>query len=967
MSSTDPFVAGGTVGLFRLVERVGASVWRAEDTRSGRTVAIKVLTKQLPRDPAKREEVIRAIRLGAALYHASLVTVIEIAHADDALLLVMEWFDGLPVSIAYRGRAAGRTEFFRIAYQLVDAVKLMHAKNVLHLNVAGDSVLVAPNGQIKLAGLNASTFLPRREGQGSAFSQKGSDPNAVSYMAPEEITNQPLTTQTDVFSLGMVMYEVATGRRPYLAATAPEIARKIVDEQPASPKAVNPKIENVMLNVIGNCFFKDPFRRYKDAKAIIDDIVKVESDVVGWANDLARASLNALSSARHAVQARQSIILAGDIANYDTVNAVDPTAAAKSASRMQQILGEAVYLFDGQVVDPFGPRFVGEFGSLENALEAGRKGEFDFSPDQQDGEPIPVRLLLHYGEVETHDGAAAGPAVDKAYEILQQIEPAKLCITEAFVKKGRLGVRLRDAGARAGVKLFAIAPEGEAAEAAERAAAEAEEAARLEAEAAAEANAARLAETKKKRRLAAIAAVAVIVLGGASTFLWIQKRNGETAPVAVSKRPIGPPPATAATPRKVFVEPFAVDPPDPALQQRGEAIRLAAIEILRSFPEVRIIDAKAPNGSAYTAKLIGGAAAPQIVPVTDAKKPAEGQAAPLIDASTGIQSVVSWIANDLKIQPRSAASADAYNAFADAVVASAAKDDVKTEAALRNAIKADKNFLPAELMAFRFFDAKGKDADAVAAAKQIVALDPSNMDAARRVARASLAGGDLPAAFGAYAAVLQHDRSDTEALNTLGRYALAAGDNALFSAAINRLGTSDAATLHAPDTLVATGHINDAPDKYYEIEQKTPRNASLALKIGRLAVLRHSAEMADIELKKLETMDPSYGAHILKAFLAAQSGNKAAVADELKAAESASKPGDDYWTSVAEIAAMSGDARVVDDALEHAAARKEPTASYILTNPLFAFLRSDARFLKIRETLTAQQNEIRSALAGVTL
>src|SRR3954471_16232170 len=126
MSSTDPFVVGGTVASFRLIERGGASVWRAEDTRSGKPVAVKILTKQLPRDPAKREEVVRAIRLGAALYHASLITVIEIVTADDALLLVMEWFDGLPLATAYRGRAAGRTEFFRVAYQLSDAVKLLH-------------------------------------------------------------------------------------------------------------------------------------------------------------------------------------------------------------------------------------------------------------------------------------------------------------------------------------------------------------------------------------------------------------------------------------------------------------------------------------------------------------------------------------------------------------------------------------------------------------------------------------------------------------------------------------------------------------------------------------------------------------------------------------------------------------------------------------------------------------------------
>jgi len=970
MSSTDPFVAGGTILSFRLVEHVSASVWRAEDTRSGRTVAVKVLTKQLPRDAAKRETVVRDIRQGAALYHPSLVSIIEIAVADDALILVMEWFESFPISAIYRGRAAEKRDFFRIIYQLCDAVKLLHGKNVLHLNIAGDSVLVAETGQVKLAGLNATTFLPRREGHGTAFAQKGSDPDAVSYMAPEQITNQPVTTQTDVFSLGILMYEVATGRRPYLAPSATEIARKIVDAQPSSPKAANPNVDNLVLRVMGKCFFKDPYQRYKDAKAIIDDIVKVDGEVVAWANDIARSALTAVASARQAVQARQSVLLVADIANHDKVNALDPVGASKSAARMQQILGESVYLFDGQIVDPFGPRFVGELATVENAIEAGRKGEFDFSPGQQDGDEIPVRLLLHYGDVETHDGHAAGPAVDKAFEILKQVEPGRLYLTEAFLKKGRPGVRLRDAGARAGVKLFTIGLEGEAAEEAARAAAEAEEAARLAAEKEAEAsaaNAVHAAQKKKRTMIGAIAAAAIIIVGAALGFIWTQKRGGEAAAVVVTKRPTGLAPATAATPRKVFVEPFTVDPPDPALQQRGDAIRLAAIEILRSFPEVHIVDAKPADGSAYTAKLIGGVAAPQLVPVTDAKKPAEGQASPLIDASSGIQSLVAWIANDLKIQPRVAASAEAYNAFADAVAADAVKDDAKTEVALRNAIKADKNFLPAELLAFHFFDAKGKEIDAVAAAKQIVALDPSNVDAARRVARASLASGDLPSAFNGYAAVLQHDRSDPEALNILGRYALAAGDTNHFTAALNRLGMSDASVLHVPDTLVATGRINDAADKYYDVELKMPHNAALALKIGRIAVLRHSAEIAGIELKKLEQLDPNYGTHILKAYLAAQSNNKAVADAELKAAAPASRMGDDYWTSIAEIAAIHGDARGVTDALEHAAARKEPTASYVLTNPLFGFLQSDARFLKLREKLAAQQNEIRTALAGVTL
>ncbi len=966
MSSTDPFVAGGSILSFRLLERVAASVWRAEDSRSGKTVALKVLTKQLPRDAVRREAVIRDIRQGAALYHASLVTIVEITPADDALIMIMEWCEAQPLNVAFRGRAADRTEFFHLAYQLADVVKLLHGKNVLHLNIAGDSVLVAANGQVKLAGLNASTFLPRRDGLGSAFSQKGSDPNAVSYMAPEQITNQPVTTQTDVFSMGIVMYEVATGRRPYLAATAPDVARKIVDEQPPSPKAINPAVDAAVLGVMGKCFFKDPTRRYKDVKAIIEDIVKVEGDVVAWANDLSRAALTAVANARHAVQARQTVVLVGDIANYDEINATDPVSASRAAARVQQILGEAIFLFDGQVVDPFGPRFVGELASVDNGLEAGRKGEFDFSPEQQEGDRIPVRLLLHYGEVETHDGSPAGPEIDKAFDILRQLEPGKLFMTEAFVKKGKIPLRLRDAGARSGMKLYTIAPDVEEAEEAAKVEEQAEETARLAAEAEAAAALLRAEQKRKRMRMTAMAAAAAIAVIAVAGYFWVQHRSSSPATTAVAARPAGLLPATASTPRNVVIEAFLVEPPDPALQQQGDVIRLAAIEILRSSPEVRVVEAKSPDGSAYTARLAGGAAA-QLAPVTDGKKRVEGPASPLIDASSGIESLVSWIARDLKIQTRSAASAEASNAFADAVAATAARDDARTEAALRSAIKADANFLPTQLLALRFFSDKGKEADAVAAARQIVALDPNNMDAARRVARASLAAGDLTSAFGAYGAVLRHDRADTEALNVIGLYALAAGDSGRFSTVITRLGSSEAAAVHEPDTLVASGHIDTAADKYYDVEQRMPRNAALALKIGRIAVLRHSVEIADLELKKLEQLDPNYSAHILKAYLAAQSNNKAAAAAELKAAAPASKPGDDYWTNVAEIAAMGGDPRGVNDALEHAAARKEPTASYVLSNPLFGFLQSDARFLKVREKLAAQQAEIRAALAGVTL
>ncbi|HMC23225.1 MAG TPA: hypothetical protein VKL19_15335, partial [Thermoanaerobaculia bacterium] len=257
---------------------------------------------------------------------------------------------------------------------------------------------------------------------------------------------------------------------------------------------------------------------------------------------------------------------------------------------------------------------------------------------------------------------------------------------------------------------------------------------------------------------------------------------------------------------------------------------------------------------------------------------------------------------------------------------------------------------------------------AVAAAKQVFAADAANLEAARMIARSGLKTGDLPSALNGYGAILRKDPSDLEALNVVGKYAWSAGDNAKFNAALQRLSSApSASSIHEPDLLLAAGKIDTAVQNYYTVEEKVQNNPALALKIGKIAVLRHSIPIAELELKKLQESDPNYGLHILKAYLAAQSGAKADADNELKAALAGSKPGDDYFTNVAEIAVISGDSKGVLEALQKAAARKEPTASYVLSNPLFGFLQTDPDYQKLRQEIVAQQNEIRTALAGVPL
>jgi Flp pilus assembly protein TadD len=269
----------------------------------------------------------------------------------------------------------------------------------------------------------------------------------------------------------------------------------------------------------------------------------------------------------------------------------------------------------------------------------------------------------------------------------------------------------------------------------------------------------------------------------------------------------------------------------------------------------------------------------------------------------------------------------------------------------------------------RFFSAQGKENDAVAAARQVVAADSGNLEAARMVARSSLKSGDLASTFSNFALVLRKEPGDAEALNVIGRYAYSAYDINKFRAVLKRLAglPPAAASIHEPDLIVATGRIDTAVDRYYAVEENVKDNPALALKIGRIAVMRHSTPIAELEFKRLQETDPNYGLHILKAYLAASAGVRNDADSELKAALAASRPGDDYWTNVAEINVISGNSAAVLPALQRAVERKEPTVSYILSNPLFQFLRTDPEYQKLRQKMVEQQNEIRTALAGVPL
>ncbi len=955
-----------TPGPYRVGERIGTSVWKGEDTRNGKPVALKILSKQLPKDPAKRDSFLREVRVAAALYHAFLVPISEIVPLGENLVMVMTWLEVLPLTKYVNRKPMPRIDCLHLAYQLADGVKFLHTKGVVHGNLNGESVMVTPDGQIKIGGFNTTNLLSRGGGISAAYQQKGNDARSVAYMAPEQITGQPVDPKSDIYSASVLIYEMATGRLPYEATAAADYARKIVEGQPVSPAVVNPQIDKGILGILGHCLFKDQFRRLKDGKALLDDITKIEPGAAQFANDLAaKTSAASVSSATsQEPSAKQAILFIGDVANYDQLAAADPEKANQAASRMQQLLGEAVYLFDGKVLDPFGTRMIAEMPSVESALEAARKGEFDFRPDQQSGEPIHVRLLLHSGPVAERDGKVGGDGVARATQVLSQLPPLSLHMTEDFLKRGRGGVRVRDAGAKSGVKVFTIAP---AEHPAPKAAPE-PTTAELEAEAVAEAEAemqAIAAEAAKRRnRNIAIGAAAVaflVIVGGGAALLRSRSQPQATTAAPLTRKTTRTAPQQAA----VMINPINVEGSDPVLIDRANAIRLGASEILRHVSGVRVAETAAPDVTAFAATLRTSTAGPEMVPQQPGAAPV---AVP--DAASGIRAILGWVSSQAHVDIRGVSqSPEALNAYADAVTATAANDSAKAEPAIKAAVTADPSFLPAQLLAMRYYSMKGDAQQAVEAAKQVMALDSSNVDAARMVARTMLSLGDVQSSFGAYRVILQNDAGDVEALTHVARYSASIGDATRFNGARARLARVPASMIavHDGDVLAAAGRFEAAVKQYYAIEEQVPNNPALSLKIGRISVLMQSASIADIELGKLQQSDPVYGYHLLKAYIAAHQKNAEAAEQELKAASDASTPGDDFWTSTAEVYVLLGQNDKVLEALEKAIARKEPTSSYILADPLFQYLNADERFQKVRAAAVTEQLEIKNALAQIVI
>jgi hypothetical protein len=264
------------LGPYRLIARVGAGgmgeVWRAEDTRLGRTVAIKVLPPSVLADVEATARLKREARTAAQLYHPSIATIHSIEQDGDHIFIVEEFVEGESLARVIRRGGLSESEICRIARAVADALAEAHAKGIVHRDIKPDNIIVAGN-RVKVLDFGIAKQVgvvnaPASETPTAFVTQQGMILGTIHYMSPEQALGKTIDGRADVFSLGVVLYEMATGRRPFGGETITETMTQIIRDDPAEPVSVNPGISPGMNEIIQRCLRKNAAERFTAAELV---------------------------------------------------------------------------------------------------------------------------------------------------------------------------------------------------------------------------------------------------------------------------------------------------------------------------------------------------------------------------------------------------------------------------------------------------------------------------------------------------------------------------------------------------------------------------------------------------------------------------------------------------------------------------------------------------------------------------
>jgi len=277
-----PSMIGRQLGSCTVHSLLGAGgmgeVYRARDTKLNRDVALKILPAAFARDADRLARFTREARAVAALNHPHIVTIFSIEEHEDVPFMTMELIEGCTLDQSVPQKRLSLPRFFDIAIALADALSAAHRKQIIHRDLKPANVMITDDGHVKVLDFG----LARALGAGNVgaddeltdlgITQAGIIVGTMPYMSPEQIAAKPLDHRTDLFSLGIMLYELATGERPFRGDSAPELMSSILKDHPTPVRERRSDVPGDVCRVIDKCLEKEPRDRIQTAREVLDEL-----------------------------------------------------------------------------------------------------------------------------------------------------------------------------------------------------------------------------------------------------------------------------------------------------------------------------------------------------------------------------------------------------------------------------------------------------------------------------------------------------------------------------------------------------------------------------------------------------------------------------------------------------------------------------------------------------------------------